>query len=136
MKHGLHALRVVLSSAQVGNKFSLICAPLFELNCGRRSYIYCGVVRTLKFEGFVCSEPFVMASEPMSLSDFPDEILLKILSYFESEDLFILAKVCERWNVLAKDVILWKSISYYDGSSDISRIAQVRCTTVLRFRTN
>jgi len=69
-----------------------------------------------------------MASEPMSLNDFPNEILLKILSYFESDDLFILAKVCERWNVLAKDVILWKSVSYYcDDSSDISRIAQVRC---------
>jgi hypothetical protein len=67
-------------------------------------------------------------SEQRSLNDFPDEILLKILSHFGPEDLcFIIDKVCERWNALAKDVTLWKTISYKcDRSSDISRVAQVR----------
>jgi hypothetical protein len=86
----------------------------------------------------VFSEPSVMASELRSLNDFPDEILLKILSHFGPEDLcLIIAKVCEKWNVLAKDMIFWKTLSYNCGrSSDISRIAEVRCTTLFGCRTN
>jgi len=77
-------------------------------------------------------------SEPTSLNDLPDEILLKILSYFGPEDLcFIIAKVCERWNILAKDKILWKTLSYSCYySSDISHISEVRCTALLGFSTN
>jgi hypothetical protein len=86
----------------------------------------------------VFSEPSVIASELRSLNDFPDEILLKILSHFGPEDLLlIIAKVCERWNSLAKDAILWETFSYNcNRSSDISHVAQVRCTTLLGFRTN
>ena len=86
----------------------------------------------------VFSKPSVIVSEIMSINDFPDEILLRILKHFGPEDLlFIIAKVCERWNALAKDVILWKTLSYScDHSSDISRIVQVRCTALLGFRTN
>jgi len=85
-----------------------------------------------------CSETSVMASEPTSLNDLPDEILLKILSYFGPKDLCcIIAKVCERWNILANDKILWKNLSYScKTSSDISRIAEVRCTALLGFWTN
>jgi hypothetical protein len=40
-----------------------------------------------------------MASELRSLNDLPDEIL----PHFGPEDLcLIIAKVCERWNALAK----------------------------------
>jgi len=86
----------------------------------------------------VCSEQSVIASEPTSLNDLPDEILLKILSYFGPEDLCcIIAKVCERWNILAKDKTLWKTLSYRCGrDSDISRIAEVRSTALLGFSTN
>jgi len=78
-----------------------------------------------------------MASELRSLNDLPDEILLKILSHFGPEDLsLIIAKVCEKWNVLAKDVILWKTLSYdCDHSSDMSRTADLRYTALLGFRT-
>jgi len=81
----------------------------------------------------VGSEPSLMASESMSLNDLPDEILLKILSYFGPEDLCLrIAKVCERWNALTKNVVLWKKLSYScDCSSDINRIAEVRCTALL-----
>jgi hypothetical protein len=86
----------------------------------------------------VCSKPSVIACQPMSLNDLPDEILLKILSHFGPEDLrLISAKVCERWNVLANDMVLWKTLCYIcDSSNDISRIAQVRCIALLGFRTN
>jgi hypothetical protein len=86
----------------------------------------------------VFSEPSVITSELRSLNDLPDELLLKILSHFGPEDLcLIIAKVCERWNALAKDVLLWKTLSYKcDRSSDVSRVAEVRCTTLLGFRTN
>jgi hypothetical protein len=79
-----------------------------------------------------------MASEPMSLNDLPDEILMDILSHFGLENLcLIIAKVCEKWNALAKDIILWNKLSYScDRNSDISRIAQVRCTALLGFRAN
>ena len=86
----------------------------------------------------MCSETPIMASKPTSIDDLPDEILLKVLSYVGPEDLCLnFAKVCKKWNVLAKDVMLWKTLSYdCDGSFDISRIAEVRCTTLLGFRTN
>ena len=79
----------------------------------------------------MCSEPSVMACEPRSLNDLPDEILLNILSHFGPEDLcLIIAKVCERWSALAKDVVLWKRLSYScDENSHISSIEEVRCTT-------
>jgi hypothetical protein len=86
----------------------------------------------------VSSEPSVMACEPMSLNDLPDEILLKIFSHFGSDDLgLIITKVCKRWKVLTNDVILWKTLSYTCvRSTDISHIAEVRCTALLGFVTN
>jgi hypothetical protein len=85
----------------------------------------------------VSSEPSVIVGEPRSLNDLPDEILLKILSHIGPEDLcFIISKVCERWNALTKDVMLWKALSYCCDNSDISCIAKVRCAALLGFRTN
>ena len=86
----------------------------------------------------VCTETSVIACEPRSLNDLPNEILLKILSHFGPEDLcLIIAKVCEKWNVLSKDKMIWKTLSYNcDDGSDISSIKEVRCTTLLGFRTN
>jgi hypothetical protein len=76
-----------------------------------------------------CSETSLITSEPLSLDDLPDEILLKILSNLGPEDLcLVIAKVSERLDILAKDV-LRKTPSYScDSSSDISRITEVRCT--------
>ena len=81
----------------------------------------------------MCSKPTVMASETMSLNDLPEEILLKILSYFGAEELsLIIAKVCKWWNILAKDVSLWKTLSYKcDEDSDRNDIAEVRHWTSL-----
>jgi hypothetical protein len=82
----------------------------------------------------VSSEPSLIVGEPKSLNDFPDEILLKILSHFGPEDLcFIIAEVCERWNALSKNVIIWKTLSYNCDNSDISCVAKVR---LFGFRTN
>ena len=79
-----------------------------------------------------------MACEPRSLNDLSDEILLKIYSHIGPEDIcLIIAKVCKKWNILAKNVLLWKKLSYScDESSDLNRIAEVRCTTLLGFSTN
>jgi hypothetical protein len=79
-----------------------------------------------------------MASELKSLNNLPDEIVLKILSHFGPEELcLVMAKVCAKWNILAKDTVLWKTLSYTcDRTSDINRIAEVRCITLLGFRTN
>jgi hypothetical protein len=79
-----------------------------------------------------------MASKPTLIHDLPDEIVLKTVSYFGPEGLaLIIAKVCEKWNELAKDVVVWKTLSYEcNYSSDISRIAEVRCSTLLGFRNN
>jgi hypothetical protein len=53
------------------------------------------------------SETTITAREPMSINQFPEEILLKILSYCKPEDLcHTIPKVCERWNTLSKDVTL------------------------------
>jgi hypothetical protein len=73
-----------------------------------------------------------------SVNDFPNEILLEILSYFGPEDLlFVIPEVCDRWKALAKKVILWKKISYkFDRSSDLDRVVEVRCTTLLELDTN
>ena len=79
----------------------------------------------------------IMTSETMSLNDLPDEVLLQIFSHFGPEDLcLIIAEVCERWNSLAKDVVLWRTLSYEcKRGTDISRIAEVRCTALLGFST-
>jgi len=51
--------------------------------------------------------------------------------------MLIIAKVCEKWNVLAKDKILWKTFSHKcDNSSDMSCVVGVRCTKLLGFRAN
>jgi hypothetical protein len=86
----------------------------------------------------VISEPPVTAGEPVSINDFPDEVMLKILSYFGPAELcFIIGAVCDRWNALSKDVTLWKRLSYSCyGTSDINRIEQVRCAALLGFRAN
>ena len=77
------------------------------------------------------SKSSLMASET-SLNDLPEEILLKILSHFGLEDLcLIIAKVCERWNILAKDIRRKKLAYECDNRSDISRITEVRCATLL-----
>ena len=83
----------------------------------------------------MCSEQSPMANEMLSINNLPNEILLKILSHFGPEDLcLILSKVCESWNVLAKDVTMWKTLSYpCDVSSDVSRIEEVRFITLLGF---
>jgi hypothetical protein len=83
-------------------------------------------------------ETSVMASTATSVNDLPDEIVLEFLSYVGPEDLCVsVAKVCKKWSVLAKDIILWKKISYYcNSSSDLSRIAEVRCTIFLGFSSN
>jgi hypothetical protein len=88
--------------------------------------------------GEVSSEPSVMGGEPRSLNHLPNEILLKIFSHFGPEDLsLIIAAVCERWNVLSKDVTLWKTLSYRcDGTADLSRVVQVRCAALLGLRDN
>ena len=86
----------------------------------------------------VCSKPSLMTNEPRSLNELPDEILLKIFSHFGPEDLaIIICKVCQRWNAVAKDFTLWKSLSYHcDKYSDIRHIKEVRCTAFLGFSAN
>jgi hypothetical protein len=60
----------------------------------------------------VCSETSVIACEPTSLNDLPEEILLKIFSFGPEDLSFIIAKMCEKWDVLAKDKLLWKRLYY------------------------
>jgi hypothetical protein len=86
----------------------------------------------------MCSEPSLIASQPRSLNDLPEEMLLQILSHFGPEDVYLtIAKVCKRWKELAKDLALWRTLSYHcDRYSDISRIAEVSYTPLLGFRTN
>ena len=81
----------------------------------------------------MCPKATDMASKTVSLKDLPDEIVLRIFSHFGVEELsLIIAKVCKQWNILAKDKALWNKLSYRcDDSSDYSRIAEVRCTTLL-----
>jgi hypothetical protein len=79
-----------------------------------------------------------MASKPKSINDLPDEILLEFLSFFGPEELcLIIPEVCEKWNFLAKNMVLWKELGYYcDLSSNISRIKEVSFTELLGFGTN
>lgn len=48
----------------------------------------------------------------MASTSLPDEILLKIFSYFGPDDLCNISKVCIRWRKVAQDVQLWKKHSY------------------------
>ena len=83
------------------------------------------------------SETSVFSSQPRSINELPSEILLNVLSNFEPEDLcFVIAKVCSRWNELAKDFVLWKKLIYScEKNSEFSRVKEVRCIKLLGFRT-
>ena len=83
------------------------------------------------------SETSVFSSQPRSINELPVEIQLNVLSNFEAEDLcFVIAKVCMRWNNLAKDFVLWKKLIYScEKNSDISRVKEVRCTKLQGLRT-
>jgi hypothetical protein len=74
----------------------------------------------------------------MSINEFPDEVLLEILSYLGPEVLgLIIPEVCKRWSALARDVTLWKKLSYSCGGTDhFSRVEQVRCAALLGLRAN
>ena len=53
----------------------------------------------------------------------PDQVLVKIFSYFEYKDLLLAAAlVCKRWEKLSSDSDLWQSLdlSRLPGRSDIS----------------
>jgi hypothetical protein len=80
------------------------------------------------------SKPSLVTGQLKSLNDFPDEILLKILSHFGPEDLcLIIAKVCVRWNALARDRTLWKTLSYTcNYKSEFSRVVQVSQNLLFR----
>jgi hypothetical protein len=86
----------------------------------------------------VSSESSANASEARSINDLPDEIILKILSYFGPEEFsYNIAEVCEKWNALSRDVTVWKEKCYScDNNSDISRVFKVRCAVMLGFRGN
>jgi hypothetical protein len=73
-----------------------------------------------------------------SLNDLPDEILLKIFSDFGPYEICVIfPKVCKRWNALAKHLSLWKTFSYlWIFSPDSRSNAEVRCITLLAFRTH
>jgi hypothetical protein len=110
-----------------------LCFSIFEPVCDQLQTALALLSYNRKKD--VCSETSVMASKPTSVNDLPDEIVLEILSYVGPEDLCLnVANVCKRWSVSAKDIILWKTISYHcDFSSDLSCIAEVRCTIFLGF---
>ena len=112
-----------------------LCFNIFEPVCVQVQIA--SALVSYKRRKYVCCEPSVMAGEGTSLNDLPDEILLKVFTHFGPEDLCLkIAKVCKKWNMLAKDMILWKNLSYHcDWSSDISHIVQVRYTASLGFRT-
>jgi hypothetical protein len=86
-------------------------------------------VALLSYEGRrnMSSETSVISSQPRTINDLPPEILLEIMSYFELEfRCIVIAKVCRRWNKLAKHLILWKKQEYTCGkTSDISRVKEV-----------
>jgi hypothetical protein len=86
----------------------------------------------------VPSEPSAIASKPRSINDLPDEILLKILSYFGPEELCVnIAEVCKKWNSLSRDVTIWKKACFKCYHKlRIERVVQVRCAVMLGFRSN
>ena len=110
---------------------SNIFEPVFEL------VQMAAALRSYNRRRNVSSETPVIARRPRSLNNLPDEILQKIFSHIGPEELcLIIPKVCERWNNLTKDVVLWKTLSYEcDVSSDISSIEEVKYIVLLEFRT-
>jgi hypothetical protein len=71
-----------------------------------------------------------MATDSMSLNDFPDEIILEILSYLEPDDLiFNIPELGHRWGALAKNETLWKKLTYKCDYTNHNRVFTVRCTT-------
>ncbi|XP_018329211.1 uncharacterized protein LOC108739697 [Agrilus planipennis] len=56
-------------------------------------------------------------SNTLHFSDIPDEVMVKIFSYFSIFELYYTIRlVCERWHGLAMDYKLWKVISIPDDT--------------------
>ena len=58
-----------------------------------------------------------------TLNDLPEDILILILSYLPTKDLCVASGVCQRWQTLCWDPVLWTNISitnYQD--SDINKV--------------
>lgn len=48
----------------------------------------------------------------VTFDSLPNEILLKIFTYLDSEDVCLtVAEVCERWNYISRDVTLWNNLN-------------------------
>ena len=58
-----------------------------------------------------------------SLNDLPEDILILILSYLSTQDLCKASGVCQKWQTLCWDPVLWSNIqiSNYQGS-DINKV--------------
>lgn len=59
----------------------------------------------------------------MTLNDLPEDILIFILSYLSTKDLCMASGVCQKWQTLCWDPLLWSNIqiSNYQGS-DINKV--------------
>ena len=58
-----------------------------------------------------------------ALNDLPEDILILILSYLSTKDLCMASGVCQKWQTLCWDPVLWSNIqiSNYQGS-DINKV--------------
>ncbi|XP_069112689.1 F-box only protein 15-like isoform X2 [Argopecten irradians] len=51
-----------------------------------------------------------MSQRKATVHDIPDEVLLKVFSFFGAQDLILVSQVCQRWRNLANDNSLWRPI--------------------------
>ena len=111
-----------------------LCFCIFENVCDQLQ-MESSLVPCKKRSG-VCPKANVTACETVSLNFFPDELILEIMSHFEAEELSLtLAQVCKRWNNLARNVTLWKTLHYeFSLYPDICRVKEVRYTALLGLR--
>lgn len=58
-----------------------------------------------------------------SLNDLPEDILILILSYLSTKDLCKASGVCQKWQMLCWDPVLWSSIQIFNyQDSDINKV--------------
>ncbi|OWF39190.1 F-box only protein 15-like [Mizuhopecten yessoensis] len=76
-----------------------------------------------------------------TIHEIPDEVLLKIFSFFGAQDLILVSQVCQRWRNLANDNSLWKPIflkyapkseAEASGAGNVTSVSQLKTTCIRR----
>ena len=59
------------------------------------------------------------------MDELPDELMIKILSFMEPNDLINCSRISKQWNELSNDLQLWKNLQHTTSVADSMILNQI-----------